>query len=453
MMQKKVPLWILLLVVFLGINSMVLFGWAVDYASTVRGDRLGNSARTILLIARFPTMVHQAFAELFEDSPQLIQNPFPGVEGFKINGRVQAGAARDDGYLLLSAYDDQKNSSTVKLLRIRDEHVAHEWAPDIAQLASKQATVSSFFDATQFLPRRYRISHPLLMTDGGLAFADQGPLFRINACALPTQVVNGVFHHAKELDTDGNIWTSSTIEPATLDKRVFYGVRDDAIAQISPAGEVLLKRSVASILIDNGYGGLLLGVGNYSQDLVHLNAVRPALYSTKYWQKDDLLLSLRTLSTVLLYRPSTNKILWLKTGPWMKQHDPEFVGDSKISIFGNDVIDSPAGHAATFPNGANNIYVYDFENGSVSTPYTAVLARAKVRTITEGRTSILSNGDAIVEESNRGRTLRVSPDAVIWEYTAKANKKKVISVGAWSSYLTKVQAEQLLVTLKGTTCR
>lgn len=450
-MQKKISIRVLLIVVFLGLNLMVLFGWVVSYAATERGDRLGKAGHAVLSVARFPQLVHRSFAELVEESPLLINDPFPDLNGFKLNGRVQAGAANDDGYLLQSVYDNQKHSSVVKLIRISDAQIMHQWAPDIAHLATSHKTVSALFDSVQLTPRRYRIVHPLLVDDASLAFAEDGPLFKIDACSSLVQTVDGIYHHAKEADGEGNIWTASVMEPATLDKRIFHTVRDDAIAKISPTGAVLLKKSVASILIDNGYRGLLIGVGDYQHDLVHLNAVKPALVSTRHWQKGDLLLSLRSLSTVLLYRPSTNKILWLQTGPWLKQHDPQFVGHSRISIFGNDVIDSPRKHAATFPDGANNIYIYDFENGRMSTPYAQVLKRANVQTVTEGRATILENGDAVVEESNRGRTLRVSTGEVVWQYTSKASANQ-ISVGAWSSYLTKAKAEQLLARLKHTAC-
>ena len=42
--------------------------------------------------------------------------------------------------------------------------------------------------------------------------------------------------------------------------------------------------------------------------------------------KNDLVISLRNLSTILVYRPST-KIKWLKTGPWINNHDAQYLGD------------------------------------------------------------------------------------------------------------------------------
>ena len=124
--------------------------------------------------------------------------------------------------------------------------------------------------------------------------------------------------------------------------------------------------------VENGYQGLLFGTDLYERDdLVHINDVQTALYSTEYWEIGDLLISLRNRSAVFLYRPSTNKVLWLQVGPWLHQHDSDFIGQSKISIFGNDVARREKDRQEPFLNGQNDIYVYDFENGSIITPYTS----------------------------------------------------------------------------------
>ncbi|MCH8857610.1 MAG: hypothetical protein IIA03_15585, partial [Proteobacteria bacterium] len=50
----------------------------------------------------------------------------------------------------------------------------------------------------------------------------------------------------------------------------------------------------------------------------------------------DVVLSARNISTVFLFRPSTGKIVWLKTGPWLNQHDVDYHGNGNYTIFGND---------------------------------------------------------------------------------------------------------------------
>ena len=116
-------------------------------------------------------------------------------------------------------------------------------------------------------------------------------------------------------------------------------IRDDALAHVSLDGRLLerpIHRSYPAGQRSGGAGWLLRD-SNY-HDPIHLNQIRVARQDTRYWHRGDLLLSARHLSMVFLYRPSTNKIIWRKTGPWMNQHSAEFVDDHRISVFNNNVI-------------------------------------------------------------------------------------------------------------------
>ena len=149
-----------------------------------------------------------------------------------------------------------------------------------------------------------------------------------------------------------------------------------------------------------------------------------------------------------MYRPKTNKIIWLKTGPWLNQHDVDFVGESKISVFGNDNIRD----MADIPfKGHNQVYIYDLEKSIVTVPYSDMLKKLEVRSKTEGLQEILDNGDVFIEEQNYGRILRISQDKVIWEYTVKVDDNSLGMVH-WSRYLTDEKIKQILPTLVGSNC-
>ena len=379
----------------------------------------------------------------------LVNNRFPQIDGFKKNSEMQPGAVTDDGYLLLSAYDSSKGQSTVKLIRISDEQVLHEWSPDVVELEESQHTESEFFNLADMRPTDYRMIHPLLLDDGSIVFKYRGPLFRVNACSEIEWGIDGVFHHSIEPGSDGNFWVSTVIEPGSYDKVKFVGYRDDAIAKVSPDGTVLFTKSVSKMLEENGYRGLLFGAGPYDNDAIHLNDIQPALSTTPYWNKGDLLLSLRDRSAVLLYRPSTNKIIWLKTGPWLNQHDVDFIRQSEISIYGNDVMRTPVGSALVGTH--NNIYIVDLADGNISTPYAEALQKLDVRTLSQGEQEILENGDIYIEETDYARILRLSPKESVWEYTVRVDDQ-TLSMVNWSRYLTKNQVKDILPVLQGEKC-
>jgi hypothetical protein len=390
------------------------------------------------------------FFEAKARSPLLIDNRFPEIDGFKKNGVVQPGAITDNGYLLLSAYDNINKQSTVKLIRINDQHVVFKWAPNILELEKHYKTENHTIPVNEFSQLSFRIGHPFLLNNGSLIFHNfEGPLFIVDLCSKMEWIIDQHFHHSIEQDSDGNFWVPSVIEPASYDQTKYPGYRDDAIAKISPDGQVLFKKSVSKILEENRNSGLLFGAGRYEKDAIHLNEIQPAHYSTKYWLKDDLLLSLRHRSTIMIYRPSTNKIIWLKMGPWINQHNPEFLGESKISLFGNDAIRVNGKHVSA--NGQNNIYLFDFKDGSVSTPYSDVFRKLDIRTLSEGRQKILENGDLFVEETNHGRILRVSPTKEAWEFMVKVDIQTAGMVN-WSRYLTSEEIKNVLPLLEGSNC-
>jgi hypothetical protein len=266
-----------------------------------------------------------------------------------------------------------------------------------------------------------RTNHPLMMIDSSIIIknTDQKELFSLSKDKKINWVNKDlVFHHSIEQENDSTIWIPSIVENPSHYK--ISGFRHDAICAVDPRnGKVKFIKSVADILIENGYQALLDLY--YEDDAIHLNDIQPALYSSKYWQKGDLLISMRHRNTVALYRRSTNKILWLKTGPWLAQHDCDFVDGKTIMVFGNDFLRQKD----SLINGHNDIYFYDFENNKITTPYTKVMKQLEIKTKSEGRCDLLSNGDLFIDESNNGKLYIINKDSVKMIYTERYDKNHI----------------------------
>ena len=135
---------------------------------------------------------------------------------------------------------------------------------------------------------------------------------------------------------------------------------------------------------------------------------------------------------VILYRPSTNKIIWKGTGRFFHQHDVDILNDHKISIFNNNSKDFPDGD---FVDGHNQVLVYDFKTNDYSSYLDESLKNNDVRTITGGLGQILPNGDLFVEETNYGRSLYFNSDGSLkWTHLNRAEKGNIYGVG-WSRIL------------------
>jgi hypothetical protein len=188
-------------------------------------------------------------------------------------------------------------------------------------------------------------------------------------------------------------------------------------------------------------------------DPIHLNEIRVARRDSPYWKRGDMLLSARHLSTVFLFRPSTRKILWYKTGPWLNQHSVDFVGDHRISVFDNNVYGgAPKDQPFLREGDINRVYVYDFATGELSEPFAELLAKAKPVTLSEGRSRILPDGGLFLEESNFGRILRFSSDRLMWSLVNDYDKDHV-GVLNWSRYLTAEEAKPALEALAKRQCK
>lgn len=431
-----------MVLLFIGIIGSVLFGASVRHVILAPESRLGGFGEVLLEIAEFPSVARNI---LIGQGQEISDERFSNLDGFKKDNKLPAGVLADDGYLLLSSYDADKEQATVELIQINTQTTLHEWVPDIEQLNGLNI-LSEEHSGDYTAKSNFRLVHPLIMKDSGLVFNNSSGLYGVDSCSESNMFVDGTFHHSNELDHEGNIWAPSVMYPHSFEQLAKF--RDDAIAKISPAGEVLFKKSIAEILVENGYRGLL-AVGD-DDDPIHINDIQPALTDSDYWQKGDLFMSLRQRSTVMLYRPSSNKILWLKTGPWMNQHDVNFVNEHTISVFGNDVIDIKNGRRLF--DGHNSVYFYDFKTNVVSEPYQKIMKEMEVKTLTEGRGTPLPDGDLFLDESNNGRILRVSKDKVQWEYVNRIDEG-TIAMSSWSRYLTQQEAKPILAQLKDNSCK
>ena len=428
---------------FVSIIGSVLFGASVRHV-LIGGHKLGFFGETVLYIAEFPSNV-QDVLEMGPSEQYISQTRFRNLDGFKKDGKLPAGVLADEGYLLLSSYNANKEQATVQLIQINTQKTLHEWVPDI-DLLNELNILSEKYSADFTTTSNFRLMHPLPVNGTRLVFNNSSGLYGMNLCGENDMFVDGTFHHSNELDHEGNIWVPSVKYPHSFERLSEF--RDDAIAKISPSGDVLFTKSVAEILVENGYQGLF--ATSNDDDPIHINDIQPALSDSNFWRKGDLLMSLRNPSTVLLYRPSTNKVLWLKTGPWMNQHDISFVDDHTISVFGNNVIDN-RGTIRLF-YGQNSVYFYDFKTNEVSEPYREIMKEMEVKTITEGLGTPLSGGDLFIDESNEGRILRVSADEVKWEFVRRIDEES-LAMSSWSRYLTPQAAEPMIEQLRSNSCK
>ena len=423
---KKISIWILLLVIVFSFVLAILFGSLVLRSSTAKK------------IALIPNTLNEVFFKS-EDVFLASSNRFGSQSGF-----IKISNKPDDlkGYLLLARYDAEKKRSLVELVEVKSGKILHTWKPDINKINTFSKLPKKINLKRDNSINRYQMYHPVLLSNGDLiTHSLDTPLIRISACSELIWFSDKPFHHSIELDHDGNIWSPAINFPPKvkgmnidLNRRDGQIFRNDTIEKISYNGKSLFSKSLVQIFIDNNLEKLIFPVGNEygnHNDPFHLNDIQPVLNDSKFWKRGDIFMSLKQISLVLLYRPSTNKIIWHKQGPWVYQHDVDVINDHQIAVFDNNRDDFLKSEVKD----SNEILVYDFEKDEIFSPYQIGFVKNKIKTSDQGLSEILSNGDAFIEETNYGRILRMDKNGKIkWQYINRAKNLKIYRT-SWSRFL------------------
>ena len=410
------------------------------YFSDDRGARWGILGSSVKFMAELPSTMKKVLKE-----PEFYVKNSEMADGLHIINK----SGMDTYPKLLVSFKKEPFGQKFELLDLATGKTLKQWEPDNRELYDL-----GYNENDPFKPARgsdLYFFHPLMLPDSSLVLNSQltSLLARVDENNKVIWSKNDRrYHHSIELDHEGMLYICS--KPFKSAKHMVLPqdhseyedvFRDDEITRVDPrTGEILWTKSVMSILTDNGYEDLPVSKGQVNSDMIHLNDVQPALYDTDYWQKGDLLISCRNICTVFLYRPSTNKILWLEEGPWMNQHDADFLGDSEVVVYGNDMtrdestINYKLSRSRYFFSSKrknNEIYVYDFEKDTVTTPYSRLMESEEIRTRTSGRCDILSNGDIFVEDTNSGRIIFGDSISKKAEYVKRIDQEHISSL-FWS---------------------
>ena len=440
------------------IFSLAILGSAwLTRAAVMGSPRLSKTTTAFMLaVASFPRRVIDVIDEFggyglpFSYRLLIPKEPDPG------RASIGFPSSHDNGYLLFAGVDKQERSQVVKLISVATGADIIVWRPDWGKIAAASSPSMSRdgFDARGLLP-----THPLLLANGAVVFTTGFSLVNIDICGKTEWVIPEDFHHSVEAAPDGTLWVPSVSSDGYAWNPGLGGrFRDDAITNVDGSGKVMRRISVAGILERNGLLSILLGSqGNsLNSDPVHLNQISIATRQSAFWKPGDLLLSLRNLSVLLVYRPSTDRVIWLKSGPWVNQHSAFFYGDSKVVLFNNNALPflSGLGLGDVYlpPSFASGVMTYDFSTGEVHQPFEKMLMELGVRTIDQGRVQLLSDGGVFIEETRSARHLRFSPDRLLWARTNSFDSKTNGAV-SWARYLTAEEAAPALRLIGSRSCK
>lgn len=433
-MFKKIEIWILY------ITLVFVFIFFIIFGAMIRRETLGGGYIPIITpvskVAMFLAEIPFNLKSIVIDNPHRKENRFQNKYGFV------GEPNKDNVYLLLSRYNNDVKNGIVELVDLQNFEVMHSWNPDFNLIEDHFHLDDSprLDNSVRQVDASRLLLHPVFDKEGSLIFHNAF-YFKIDSKSNFLDIKHDVtYHHSTERDFDNNFWICVSYFPYKIDSKYvgnkYLDYNDDGIRKISENGEILFDKSVSEILIENDMEYLLFSVtDNYKVDPIHLNDIQPVNHDSKFWKRGDVFLSLRNLSLIILYRPTTNEIIWKsKPNKIFNQHDVNILDDHRVSIFNNNMKFYNKSEIGVV-DGHNQVVIYNFQNDEYSFYLNESLEREDVRTIREGQSEILPNGDLFVQENNYGRLLYFNKDGSLrWENINRASDGSIYTT-SWSRIL------------------
>lgn len=383
---------------------LAVFGWMSIHLQ--KGDKnFGILNEPIKFMYSFLDQFSKSVEEVKKQSPTFLKTP----SNFDTINKLK------DDFVVLSPYSRDDNFRSVNLINLKNDSIIYTW-----HIKDSVATHD-------------RIINPLLFPSKELVYSidmRQG-LRRVDSlCNVIWKQDSIRTHHALNVDSCGNLWTCSYNRPyfaggmyKLAGRSVFF--IDNYITQIDVnSGRIMFHKSITEILKENNLSQHLIKSQN-TKDPIHLNDVQPALKTTKYYKEGDLFLSLRQLSVIIHYRPSTNKVIEMIEGPFSSQHDVDFYNDSTLIWFNNNYYNIYTEETKNPPKDSlnlidagdfySNIIKYNLNNKSYSLIGDSLFRSNNIFTQTEGLQEYINDSTYFVEQQNNGYIWIFQNDEIIYK--------------------------------------
>lgn len=452
-MKKTYYFFLLAFILFF---SIIMLSSLIRHA-LLKGPSFKSIQPLIIFIAEVPYNTKKVIKTLLDPLHELkVKNDrFKNLSKFKFYQKKNS-----DYLLILSRYDGDKEQSIVEIINLNNFKTLHKFEPNFDKINDETLTkeLDRFKNlGTDNHQKRYFITHPLVEEDGSIIFQSDSPLVKLDICGNVKWINDDfIFHHSIERDFKGNYVVPVKFDPSSVDKK-YIGknskqFEDHGIAIVNKKGETIYSKSLFDIFVENGLEFYVFGINEFFyNNPFHLNDIQPALSDGEHWEKDDLFLSLRHKSMIMIYRPKINKIIKILNGPFLNQHDVDIISDHKISIFNNNSKNIINKKYLIETN--SEILEYDFKTQKYEKIMNDTLKKLNFKTTTQGLHEILKNGSIFLEETNSSRLVMLDKDGnLIWEYVNRSDKNELFKI-KWSRIITdKNKIAKLKKTIKLVKC-
>lgn len=344
------------------------------------------------------------------------------------------------GLTLLSGFFD--DTPEIRLIQL-DGHVVKRWPVSYLSLFPDSRHINPQTDvpATDWNAAIHGVQ---ILPDGSVVFNFDGKgTVKLDKCGDTVWTLPHMTHHSIDRSADGSFWIPSRKYAQNEATYPLFKVpyRDDTILRISESGNVLSEISVNELLIANGLYALLVANGRFRADMqvddvLHLNDIEELkpdyAMSFPMFDAGDLLLSFRHLNMLLVVSPQNWKVKWYRSGPWLRQHDPDFQPDGSITVFNNNSDDTKTGDIF---EGSQIMSLQPFSPDRKVEVVYGDGPGEKFFTNTQGKHQRFVTGNMLIAEYYGGRALEVNPEGeIVWEYVNRYDEESVAKISGATRY-------------------
>ena len=281
-----------------------------------------------------------------------------------------------------------------------DGTVVHEWPVRFTEI---WPNIDERRDRTPITDWNAFLHGSLALPDGSIVFNfDVGQsLVKMDRCGAIVWKQPRLIHHSIFQADDGTFWV-----PLGFD-----------IGQISEDGDVIREISVKELIVEQDLHGIYFILGptdqrNHPNDVEVLSAeLAPAF---PLFEAGDVMYSMRDTNGIIVFDPDDGRVKWFQHGPWLRQHDPDFLPDGRISIFDNRPRYQASRIIAIDPVTRATEVLY---RGTEDHPF---------YTAARGKHQHLPNGNILITETESGRVFEVTREQeIVWELINRYDERRV----------------------------
>lgn len=249
---------------------------------------------------------------------------------------------------------------------------------------------------------------------------------RLDACGRILWTIPRGGHHSIARGDGGTFWTpagtggpQSESDAGPPDYPGLDVTYRDLILHVSEEGVVLEEIDVLGLLYENGLERHVPKSDMTDRvDITHINDVEPLSSSMAdeypLFEAGDLVASLRPLDLVFVFDPESSRVKWHASHPFIRQHDPDFIGNGWIGVFDNNADGTARGTML----GGSRIVLLQPHTDSLAVTFPTSRSEP-FYTDVQGKWQRLANGNVLLTEAQAGRVVEVAPDGrTVWDWVA-----------------------------------